>query len=68
MKALSAIIGSFFLIALGAFCVFGVLATFEPTNNPKLFLAFRIGYTVVGLGCIAGIFLLIVNAVREKRL
>ena len=47
------------------FCVFGFLATFEPTNNPRQFMAFRIGYSVIGLGCIAGVILLIVNAAKK---
>lgn len=65
MKILLALTGSLLLLAVAAFCVFGFLATFEPTNNPGQFLAFRIGYALVGLGCIAGVILLIVNATRR---
>lgn len=65
MKIVLAIIGSLLLLAVAAFCVFGFLATFEPTNNPGQFMAFRIGYSVIGLGCIAGVIFLIVNAVRK---
>ena len=38
-----------------AFFLFGFLATFEPTDKPEMVLAFRIGYAVVGIGCLAGI-------------
>lgn len=65
MKLLLAIVGSFLLLAMAAFCSFGFLATFEPTINPGQFKAFRIGYSVVGLGCIAGAILLIANAFRK---
>ena len=61
MKLLIAIVGSLLLLAVAAFCVFGFLATFEPGQ----FMAFRIGYSVVGLGCIAGVILLIVNSARK---
>ena len=65
MKIVLAIIGSLLLLAVAAFCVFGFLATFEPTNNPGQFMAFRIGYSVVGVGGIVGIGFLIVNALRK---
>ena len=65
MKIVLAIIGSLLLFAVVAFCVFGFLATFEPTNNPGQFMAFRVGYSVVGLGCLVGIGFLIVNALRK---
>ena len=63
MKIIVAILGSLLLLAVAAFCVFGFLATFEPTDNA---LVFRVGYTVIGLGCLAGIGFLIVNAVRKQ--
>jgi hypothetical protein len=62
MKLLVAIVGSLLLLAIAAFCVFGFLATFEPTDNA---LAFRVGYTVIGLGCVVGAGFLFVNAVRK---
>lgn len=62
MKLLVAVFGSLFLLAVAAFCVFGFLATFEPTSNA---FAFRIGYTVVGLGCLVGVGFLMANAVRR---
>jgi hypothetical protein len=65
MKLLVAFIGSLLLLAVAAFCVFGFLATFEPTDNTTQFMAFRIGYTVIGLGCVVGVGFLIVNAVRK---
>lgn len=65
MKLLLALLGSLVLLAVFAFCAFGFLATFEPTNNRVQFLAFRVGYAVVALGCLAGMISLIVNAVRR---
>ena len=63
MKLLVAIPGSLLLLAIAAFCAFGFMATFEPTANA---LAFRIGYAVVGVGCLIGVVLLIVNALRRR--
>ncbi len=65
MKLLVAILGSLLLLAVAAFCGFGFLATFEPTDNVPQFMAFRIGYGVIGLGCLVGIGFLIINAVRK---
>ena len=65
MKLLLAILGSVPLLAVAAFCVFGFLATFEPTNNPGQFMAFQIGYSVEGLGCLVGVILLFVSALRK---
>ena len=65
MKLLVTILGSLLLLAVAAFCVFGFLATFEPTDKTAQFLAFRVGYTVIGIGCLVGVGFLIVNAVRK---
>ncbi len=65
MKLIVAILGSLLLLAVAAFCVFGFLATFEPTDNAAQFMAFRIGYSVIGLGCVVGVGFLIVNVVRK---
>ena len=65
MKLFAAILGSFLLLAVAAFCGFGFLATFEPTDNVTQFMAFRIGYGVIGVGCLVGIGFLIMNAVRK---
>ena len=62
MKLLVAILGSLLLLAIAAFCAFGFMATFEPTANA---LAFRIGYAVIGLGCLVGVGFLVGNAVRR---
>jgi len=62
MQIFIAIFGSLFLLAVAAFCVFGFLATFEPTDNA---LAFRVVYTLMGLGCLAGTGFLVVNALRN---
>jgi len=59
MKLLIAIFGSLLLLAVAAFCVFGFLATFEPTSDA---IAFKIGYTVIGLGCLVGVGFLVANA------
>jgi hypothetical protein len=65
MNLLLTAVGSLLLLSVAAFCAFGFLATFEPTTRPGEFLAFRIGYATVGLGCIAGAVLLIVTAMRK---
>lgn len=43
----------------------GFLATFEPTDETSQFMAFRIGYTVIGIGCVVDVGFLIVNRVRK---
>jgi hypothetical protein len=53
MELFVAILGSLPFLAVAAFCGFGFLATFEPTGNVTQFLAFRIGYAIVGIGCLA---------------
>jgi len=59
MKPFVAILGTLLLLAVGAFCLFGFLAIFEPTTNTAQFMMFRIGYSVTGLGCLVGVGLLI---------
>jgi len=65
MKPLIAIFGSLVLLAVAAFCVFGFLATFEPTDRAAWSVAFRIGYAAVGIGCLVGVGFLVGNAVRK---
>ena len=65
MRIVAAIIGSLILLPIAAFCVFGFMATFEPDESVE-FMVFRIGYTVIGLGCLAGIIALIANCFRRK--
>ena len=65
MKQLVAIFGSLLLLAVTAFCLFGFIATFEPTDHTTQFMAFRIGYAVVGGCCFVGMRFLIANAVRK---
>lgn len=60
-----AILSSLVLLVCAAFCLFGFLATFEPTTNTAQFMMFRFGYAVFGLGCIAGAGILIANSVRK---
>lgn len=66
MKLLAAILGSLLLLAIAAFCAFGFMATFEPTDRTAEFLAFPIGYAVVGIACFVGVVLLIVNGMRRR--
>ena len=66
MRAIIAIIGSLSLLPIAAFCVFGFMATFEPTSQPGVFMAFRIGYAVIGLCCLAGVVALIANCFRQR--
>jgi len=43
------------------------LASFEPSDTPGMFMAFRIGYAVVGVACLVGTITLIVNGVRKSK-
>ena len=65
MKLFVAILGSLLLLAVAAFSGFGFLATFEPTDEVAQFMAFRIAYSVIGIGCLIGIGWLIANTVRN---
>lgn len=65
MKLFVVIVGSLLLLAVAAFCLFGFMATFEPTDRTVQFMAFRIGYAVVGVACIIGMGILIANAIRK---
>lgn len=66
MKQLLTIVGSLLLLALAAFCVFGFMATFEPTDQPEIFMAFRVGYAVVGIGSLVGMAVLLRNSFRKS--
>jgi hypothetical protein len=44
------IVGSVFLLAVSAFCVFGFLVTFKPAD----FLIIRLVYGLVGIGSLIG--------------
>ena len=65
MKLTVAIIGSLVLLAVAAFCSFGFLATFEPTERTAQFIAFRIGYGVIGVGSLLGIVVLVSKSLRK---
>jgi hypothetical protein len=65
MKKIVTAVGLLLLLAIAAFCVFGFLATFEPTDKPGMFMAFRIGYVAVGIASVVGTIALIVNSVRK---
>ena len=64
MRIIIAIVGSLFLLPIAAFCVFGFMATFEPDETLE-YMVFRIGYTVIGLGCLAGVVALIARYFRR---
>ena len=66
MRIIIAIATSLILLPIAAFCVFGFMATFEPTRTPGVFLVFRFGYAVIGLGCLAGDVVLIGRCVRKQ--
>lgn len=65
MKLVVSIFGSLLLLAVAAFCLFGFLATFEPTDKTTQFMAFRIGYALIGVGSLVGIIFLISKALRK---
>ncbi|MCA9115617.1 MAG: hypothetical protein KDA79_11070 [Planctomycetaceae bacterium] len=65
MKLLVAVAGSLLLLAVAAFCVFGFLATFEPTDRTASHMVFRIGYIVIGTGSVAGAGFLVASAVSK---
>lgn len=52
-------------LLLAGFCLFGFMATFEP--GVRHAMIFRIGYGVVGLGCIAMIAAVVTSAARGHR-
>jgi len=51
------------MLMLAGFCVFGFLASFEPTDNA---MVFRIGYAVMGVSCLAGSGGLIVSVIHNR--
>jgi hypothetical protein len=65
MRLLVVFIATLVLLAVAAFCLVGFLATFEPTDRPGLFVAFRIGYAAIGAGCLAGIIALVLRGIRR---
>jgi hypothetical protein len=62
MKLFVSRLGSFILLSVAAFCLFGFMATFEQSSNA---LGFRIGYSIIGIVCLMGLGFLISNAVRK---
>lgn len=67
MNFVFAVIGSLLLLAIAAFCLFGFLATFEPSDTPGVFMAFRIGYAIGGVACLVGMIALIVIGLRKSK-
>ena len=41
------------------------MAVFEPTGNVPRFMAFRIGDSVIGIGCLIGIGFLMATGLRK---
>ena len=68
MKLILAIVAVVLLLPIAAFCVFGFMATFEPTDRPEVFMAFRIGYGVVGIGSLVTVVALLASAIRSPRI
>ncbi|MDA0285128.1 MAG: hypothetical protein O3B13_20405 [Planctomycetota bacterium] len=66
MKQLVAILSALFLLVVAAFCVFGFMATFEPTDRTTEFIAFRVAYGVIGVSCLLGAGLLIASNFRSR--
>ena len=64
MKLFVAILGSLLLLAVAAFCGFGFLATFEPTDNVTQFMMFSIGCAEIEIGCLIGSRFLVSQARR----
>ena len=67
MKYLAIAIACILLLAVSAFCGFGFLATFEPTENRALSIGFRLGYALVGSAAILGVILLVAKAYRSQK-
>jgi hypothetical protein len=65
MKTLVVIVAAIILLPIAAFCMFGFMATFEPTDRPEVFMAFRIGYGLVRLGCLLSLVLFIARLFRS---
>jgi hypothetical protein len=55
------VVGTVFLLAVAAFCVFGFLATFDPAD----FVVIRIVYGVVGSGSLLGAGCLVASKTRS---
>ena len=50
MKILARILGALVLLAISFFCVFGLLASFEPGNG----LIWKVGYGALACGFLVG--------------
>jgi hypothetical protein len=50
------------LLAVAAFCVYGLIAAFEPGPTH---IYFRIGYPILGLACLAGAVALLMGGRRR---
>mgnify|MGYP001188334515 FL=1 len=66
MRIFVAIVGTLGLMPIAVFCLFGFAATFEPTNQRDVFTAFRIGYVLLGLGCLTVIVFLMARCFRKQ--
>ena len=52
MRALLFLLFAAMLLIMASFCLFGFLASFEPTDHA---LVFRIGYAIIGIISLAGV-------------
>ena len=52
------------LLMLAAFCLFGFLASFEPTDNA---LVFRIAYAIIGVSSLTGFAGVARKAIRPPK-
>ena len=64
MRAFLLLLFAAMLLMMAAFCCFGFLASFEPTDNA---LVFRIAYAIIGIISLAGFAGLARKAMRPPK-
>ncbi len=57
----------FLLVLIAAFCLFGFAATFELTDRPRVFWAFRIAYAVIVISCLSIMVVLTAKKIRRNK-
>lgn len=57
MNKTARIISAMALLGITAFCIFGFMASFEPSETSRL--PWQIGYGVAGVACIGGAVMLL---------
>jgi len=58
------IVGALLLLAIMAFCIFGFMATFEPSDQPRL--PWQIGYAFVSIICLARAIMLMLPKKQNR--